>query len=123
MGAYTPDEVIDVMLDAIANSDRLDLTTDLFTPEGLSNSIAHVSLTPGDGNGDFTIADGVVDGRRLILAAQDDMPISAGGYARHWVLSESGVIRHVGTCTALYLAGGTVDFPEKSITVRSPAST
>jgi hypothetical protein len=51
-------------------------------------SLGMIALTPGDGNGAYTIQDGVVSGRRLSLA-QQTVPGTADGTATHAVIADT----------------------------------
>ena len=51
-------------------------------------ALGHVALTPGAGNGAYSLAAGVVSGRRLNLA-QQVVPGTAGGTATHAVIIDS----------------------------------
>lgn len=116
-----PDNTHDALLDEIATCTRLDITSDVGTPANLTNSLANVTLTAGDGNGDFTIGDGDTSGRKLTVAAQSGASIGSTGDARHYVLSLSGTIKYVTTCTQQTLtSGGTVDIPAFTVENRDP---
>jgi len=121
MSKHTPDATLDAQAALVAAATRIDLVSDESTPTDLSNTLANKTLTPGIGNGDYSIADGATSGRTLTLATQNEVAITAGGTARHWVLSLGGVIKEVGTCTPQVLvAGGTVDIPAINIEYRDP---
>lgn len=47
----------------------------------ITNTLASVVLTAGDGNGDFTIANGDTNGRKVTMAQQADISVSASGTA------------------------------------------
>jgi hypothetical protein len=68
-----PDANMDVSLEDIAdNGEKLHLCSS--EPANYAAvagvSLGNVALTPGDGNGDFTIGDGDTSGRKLTLAEQ-----------------------------------------------------
>lgn len=112
MSKFVPDAVIDTLLDEIATATRMDVVSDVSTPTDLTNSLANVTLTAGDGNGDFTIAAGDTSGRKLTVAQQTGVSITSTGDANHVVLSLTGTILDVTTCTTQTLtSGGTVTFP------------
>lgn len=121
MPKFAPDNTLDAMLDEIATCDRMDIVSDAGVPADLTNSLANVTLTPGDGNGDFTIADGDAGGRKVTVTAQSGVSITATGAANHVVLSLSGTIKYVTTGDGQTLnSGGTVDFPAFKITSADP---
>lgn len=122
MSKFVPDATIDAYLDTIATATLLSVVSDVSTPADLTNTLASVSLTAGDGNGDFTIADGDVSGRKLTVGAQSGVSISASGNANHIVLSLDGTILHITTCTQQALtSGGTVDVPAYDIELLDPS--
>lgn len=99
-GPDVPDTVKDVLLDEIAdNANRLDIVSDATTPTDLTGTLGNVALTVGDGNGDYTIADGGISGRKLTLALQE-ITTTGAGTVNHWVLSDGTTIYAVGTVTA-----------------------
>ena len=51
-------------------------------------SLGSVSLTPGDGNGDYTISDHSSGGRPLTIAAQSTTPVA--GQVNHVALVKTG---------------------------------
>jgi len=108
MGKYLIDGALDAKLAHIAACDRIDLVSDAATPENLNNSLAHASLTPGDGNGDFAIANGDSSGRKLTLATKSAVA-DGSGTALHIVLSLSGVIRFCTTCSKTIVNGAAYD--------------
>jgi hypothetical protein len=76
------------------------------------------SLTPGDGNGDYTIGDGASPGRRLQLAERE-ITASANGDVTHLVVADSaspGAIKAVTTCAAFTVASGS-DYTVPAYTV------
>lgn len=111
MGKFVPDDTIDVLLDEVATATRMDVTSDVSTPGDLSNSLANVAMTPGDGN-DYTISAGDVSGRKVAMAEKTGVSILVTGTALHVILSLATVIIDITTCTSQSLTdGGTVTFP------------
>lgn len=83
--------------------------------------LASVVLTAGAGNGDYTKANGDTSGRKLTIAQQLDLAITASGDAQHIVLDD-GVNIYVTTCTLQTLtSGGTVTVPAFDIEIADPA--
>lgn len=122
MGKTVANTVIDAALAEIATCTQMDVVSDTSTPTDLSNSLASVSLTAGDGNGDYTIADGDTSGRKITIAQQADINITATGEANHIVLSLNGVIKLVTTCTTQTLtSGGTVTIPAFTDEIADPS--
>lgn len=85
--------------------------------------LAEVALTVGAGNGDYTLANGDTSGRKLTVAAQNGVSITASGTATHIALSDgSATLYYVTTCTSQALtSGGTVDVPAWDIEVADPS--
>lgn len=112
MGKTVHNDVLDDALDRVATATRLDVCSDAGTPTDLTNSLANVTLTAGDGNGDYVIGEGDADGRKIAVAQQADISITDTGTALHVVLSLGGTILLTTTCTSQALtSGGTVTTP------------
>lgn len=121
MSKFVPDATIDKLLEEVATSDRMDVTSDVGTPTDLTNSLANVAMTPGDGN-DYTIAPGDVSGRKVTIAQKSGVSIGSSGTALHIVLSLASVIKDITTCTSQALtAGNTVTFPAWDHEVLDPS--
>ena len=125
MGKATPDAVLDLILTGIALSDELWVCSgEPANYAGIAAvALADVALTPGDGNGDFVIADHT-SGRKLTVAQQAAIDIDASGTATHIVLAVGGVtdvIKQITTCTSQALVDtGTVTVPAYIISVADP---
>ena len=75
-------------------------------------TLAAVTLTAGDGNGDYTIADGTTNGRKVTVAQQASISITASNTATHIALDDGATLQAVTTCTSQALtSGGTVTVP------------
>jgi ferric-dicitrate binding protein FerR (iron transport regulator) len=75
-------------------------------------ALADVAMTPGAGNGDYTIADGDTSGRKLTVLAQSAVPVDTSGNATHVCLDDGTTLLHVTTCTAQQLtSGNTMNVP------------
>ena len=125
MAKATPDAVLDVMLDAIADAcDLLHVcTTDPANYAGIAAlELATAILTVGDGNGDYVVGDGDASGRKLAVAQQADIDIDTSGDAQHIVLSNgSDTMYYVTTCTLQALVDtGTVTVPTWDIEIADP---
>lgn len=114
MGKAAPNGFFDAALDTVALADELYVTDNEPTNYadiggGATVLIGPVALTPGDGNGDFTIADGDTSGRKITVAAQNGASVVASGTAGHVVLATGGatdVLRYVTTCASQSLTSG-----------------
>lgn len=86
--------------------------------------LADIALTPGAGNGDYTLANGDASGRKLTVAQQANVDIDSSGSATHVALCLAGSssLRYVTTCTSQSLtAGGTVTVPAFDIEIADPS--
>lgn len=122
MGKVCSDAHMDAMLANVALADRISILSaepaNAAAIPGLT--LATTSLTPGDGNGDFTIADGDVDGRKLTVGAQSGVSISSSGTGTH-VAIDDGTNMHVTTCPSQVLtSGGDTDIAAYDIEVGDP---
>ncbi len=118
MGKSIPNAAFDAYFDYFAGSTRQDLVHDGSTPTDLSNTLAHVTMTAGD----FSVEDGDVDGRKLVVAAKDGVDVTGNDTTRHAVLSHGGTIRLVTTCAerAVYAtASDKVNMGSYELTVRA----
>lgn len=108
MGKWINDTSLDASLNHTAdNGSQLDVTSDSSTPTDLSNSLASTSLTTGTSGSDYSISNGDTSGRKLTIAQQSDITISASGTARHIVISDgAGTLYLVTTCTEQSLTSG-----------------
>lgn len=80
--------------------------------------LANTALTAGDGNGDFVIADGDANGRKLRVLQQGPITITNSGDAQHVAICDGTDLLLVTTCTTQTLtSGGTVTVPEWSHTI------
>ena len=124
MGKATPDAVLDVMLDYIAdNADAIHVCSDEpANYAGISSVLlAGTAMTTGDGN-DYTVADGDSSGRKVTVGSKSDIAISTSGTATHIALSNgSDTLYYVTTCTSQALVDtGTVTIPAWDIEIADP---
>jgi hypothetical protein len=133
MGKMAPDAMIDAALAYVAASTKMTVCKD--TPTTFANATGHadvggtvgveVTMTAGDGGGDYAIADdgtGVL-GRKLTMTAKNAQTILHDITATHIALTLAGdsTLRYVTTCTSQALtAGGTVDIPSWKIQIGDP---
>jgi hypothetical protein len=123
MAKACSDNYMDAMLDLIATADTLTVCSG--EPANVAGiaavTLAAVAVTPGDGNGDFVIANGDTNGRKLTTAQQSAISITSSGTATHVVLDD-GTNLYVTTCTSQVLtSGGTVTVPAWDIEVADPS--
>lgn len=123
MAKALPDTVYDQALAKIATSTRLCIcSSQPANYAGISAVLlASVTMTAGTGNGDYTIADGSVSGRRVRVLAQTAVSISASGTATYVTLDDGTTLLAATTCTSQALtSGGTVDVPEWKVEMADP---
>lgn len=123
MAKFMSDSVPDAMLDAIAAGSRVTVCS--AQPANFAGIaavlLASVAVTPGDGNGDFTIANGDTSGRKLTVAQQASISISASGTATHVCIDDGTNLLYGTTCTSQALtSGGTVTVPAFDIEIADP---
>lgn len=123
MAKACSDNYMDAMLALIDDADTLTVCS--AQPANVAGiaavTLAAVALTPGAGNGDFTLANGDTNGRKLTIAQQASISITASGDATHVVLDD-GTNLYVTTCTTQTLtSGGTVTVPAWDIEVADPS--
>lgn len=127
MAKWVNDAEMDAALDYIAACDTLVVCSaqpTTYAEAVTTYALADVAVTPGDGNGDFTIGNGDVSGRKLTIAAQNGVTIDNSGTATHVALVLSGdtTLRAVTTCTSQALtAAGTVDVPAWDWEIADPS--
>jgi hypothetical protein len=117
MGKLCPDAVLDVFLARIDDADRLFVCSTqptTYAEASATYDLATVEMTPGAGNGDFTLGDGDSPGRKVTIAQQANASITDSGTAAHVALglTTGSVLLYVTTCTEQVLtSGGTVTIP------------
>lgn len=124
MAKFIPDAVLDVLLDEIATGTRLVVCSG--QPSNYADiaavALADATLTPGDGNGDYTIGNGDVSGRKVTIAQQANVDIDSSGDATHVSIDDGANLLAVTTCTTQTLtSGGTVTVPAFDIEVSDPS--
>lgn len=123
MAKWANDNVMDAALDYVATATRMVVTS--AQPANFAGiaavALADVTLTAGDGNGDFTIANGDSSGRKLTVAQQASITIDSSGDATHVCLDDGSTLLYVTTCTTQTLtSGGTVTVPAFDIEIADP---
>lgn len=86
----------------------------------VSGALASVTMASGD----FTMAAGSTSGRRVMVAAKADVPVTAAGSANHVALLDpaNSKLLYVTTCATQTLAsGGTVSLSSWAIEIADPA--
>lgn len=124
MAKSVHDDVLDAALDKIATSVTQTVCSD--NPvnfAGISGvALADVTLTAGDGNGDYVIANGDTNGRKITISQQADVDIDSTGDADHIAYDDGATLLYVVTCTLQGLtSGGTVTVPAHDIEIADPS--
>ena len=118
---YCNPAVLDAALDEVTHATEQHACSQM--PESFAEvatySLASVSLSSGD----YSKSDGAVSGRRLTIAEQLGVPVTAEGTATHVALIDtlSNTLLYVTTSDPQGLTMGSyVDFPEWSIEIENP---
>jgi len=98
MARHIPNAAYDAYFDYFGACTRLSVVSDASTPTTLTNELAYETLTSGD----FSVGVGDNDGRKMTVAQQSAVSVTAPGTTRHIVLSywtgSAWEIRLVTTC-------------------------
>jgi hypothetical protein len=102
MAKWVPDVVMDAALDKIATGTRLTFCSG--QPANFAGIaavlLASVTVTAGNGNGDFTIADGPVSGRKLTVGAQTGMTPAGNGTVTYACVDDGTTLLSATTVTS-----------------------
>lgn len=126
MAKWALDAVMDAALAVVATCDRLFVCSAQpsdYADAATSKDLATVTLTAGDGNGDYVIADDT-SGRKVTIAEQASLTVDHSGDATHIALGTSGTttLKYVTTCTTQTLtAGNTVTVPAWKVSIGDPS--
>lgn len=115
MGKAVHDEMLDAALAEAAEANLLTVCSaqpTTRTEAVTTYKLADVAMTPGNGNGDYTIGNGDTNGRKLTVAQQSSIAVDSSGTATHIALVDDTRLLLVTTCTSQVLtAGNTVTVP------------
>jgi len=120
MSKSVPDAVMDAVLDEIATATLQSVVSDSTTPSDLTNELANADMASGD----YTKAEGDAGAgsRKVTMAAKSGQTVDAAGTPNHVVLSLTGTIKLVTTCSGPDLTtGSTVDFPSWKYEIGVPS--
>lgn len=125
MAKTVNNDVLDAALDKIATCTRLDVCSaepTTLTEATSTYTLADVTLTAGDGNGDYVVADGDTSGRKVTVSQQSAVPVDTSGTATHVALSDGTSLLYVTTTTSQALtSGNTVTVPAFDIEIADPS--
>lgn len=121
------DNVYDAALNYIAdNGNKIYLCSaqpTTFTEASSTYALADDNLTVGDGNGDYTIANGDSGGRKLTVTQQTGVTVDASGTGTYIAIckSSTSLLLAVTSCTSQAVtAGNTVTLNSFKITLGDP---
>lgn len=117
------DDVFDAALDEFATTTRITVCS--AAPANYAGiaavALADVTVTAGDGNGDFTVGNGDTSGRKVAVAQQADVPIDTSGTATHLAYDDGTTLQGVTEVTSQALtSGGTVTIPTHDLELADP---
>lgn len=125
MGRHIPNEGYDAYFAYFSACTNLVLVSDESTPTDLTGALATAVIDSED----FSIGEGTPDGRRLTIAAQNDIDVTGQGTTRHAVLvydpEGTPELRLITTCTERAVdndAGDKVNMGEFYLQVAAPAA-
>lgn len=124
MSKALDNSVLDAALDKLATAINVSLCS--AQPANFAG-IAAVKLaggthTAGVGNGSYTKANGDVSGRKLTIAARNNLSITASGTCNHIAYDDGTTLLGVTTCSAQALtSGGTVSIGSHKLEIQAPA--
>lgn len=125
MAKFTPDAVLDTMLDEVATATRMTACSSqptTYTEANATFALADVTMAGGD----FTKANGDVSGRKLTVGAKSSVLIDSSGTATHVALMRvaDSTLLYVTTCTSQSLTANgsnTINFPAWDIEIADPS--
>lgn len=123
MAKWTNDDAMNAMLDkyALCTTILLCSSQPADRAAALTAALADATVTPGDGNGDFTITDGDASGRKLIVTAQPAIDVDTTGIGNHVCGIDGSDLWFVTTCAnQSVLDSEQVNFPAFDIEVGDP---
>ena len=121
MGKTVHNDVLDALLAKITTANQMTVCST--EPTTRTEAITTYRLaTETMATGDYTYADGDSSGRKITVAQQADLTVTATGTAQHIALVDSSDLLLVTTCTNqdLTATGNTVTVPEWDAEVSDP---
>lgn len=121
MAKWSNDSVLDAALDKIATGTIVTICTQQPTTHAQAVTTYKLADVVVDGS-DFTKANGDIDGRKVTIAEQDNVPVDTTGTATHIAISDASSLLYVTTCTSqLLTSGNTVKMPAWDIEFGDPS--
>lgn len=123
MGKAVHNDVLDAALAEIATANIMTLCSQEpanRTEAVTTYALADVAMTTGLGN-DYTAADGDTNGRKVTVAAKNNVTVDTTGTGNHVALCDASDLLYVTTCTAKSVtASDEVNFPAWDIEIADP---
>jgi len=118
---WANDDVMDAGLNEVATSVMLRVCSGANNPADRAGAITATLASIALDSGDFALANGDSTGRKVTIAAQSNISITASGDATCVVLDDGTVMQYVTTVTTQALtSGGTVTVPAWTVTIADP---
>lgn len=122
MGIAASDLVLDASLDKVATGTIITVCSAQPTTRAEAVTTFKLLDVAVDA-GDFSKADGDVSGRKLIIAAQNAVPVDTSGTGNHVAVSDATDLLYVTTCDPQALtSGNTANLPAWEIEHRDPVA-
>lgn len=121
MAKFATDAVLDALLDKVATGTILTVCS--AQPTTRTEAVTTYKLADiVTDSGDFAKANGDTSGRKVTVAAQNDVPVDSNGTATHVAICDGTDLLYVTTCTSQVLtSGNTVTVPAWKIEVSDPS--
>lgn len=121
MAKFASDAVLDALLDTVATGTILTVCNAQPTSRTEAVTTYKLADVTIDGS-DFTKGNGDVNGRKVTISQQDDIPVDDDGTATHVAICDGTNLLYVTTCTSQVLTNGnTVTVPAWDIEVADPS--
>lgn len=121
MAKWANDAVMDAALDVVATG--IVMTVCNAQPTTRTEAVTTYKLADVTvDSGDFSKANGDINGRKLTVAQQTNVPVDTTGTATHVAICDGSDLLYVTTCTSqLLTSGNTITFPAWDIEFADPS--
>lgn len=121
MAKWSKDSVMDAALDVIATGTIITVCS--AQPTNRTEAVTTYRLADVTvDSGDFSKANGDINGRKLTIAQQDNVPVDTTGTATHVAICDGTDLLYVTTCTSqLLTSGNTVTLPAWDAEIADPS--
>ena len=110
MAKFINDVVLDAQLEKVATGTHIHLCSSQPTTKTEADTtyqLASSTLTTGDGNGDYTIANGDVNGRKITISQQTGINVDNSGTGTHLAIVDATNVLLVTTITSQAVTAAT----------------